>query len=208
MRPPAAVLALLAAFPSQETEPLKVDEKAGRVSFGAKVARQDVYEQLKGVVEYAIVLPKGKEYESVFIASVDPIALRDGMVKIGLKAGKPAGEGQPPAGSALRIFVEWKDAGKDRREPIEYFVLDTLARKAMAPAKWTFAGSREGFVGELERTDLLVLNNKNLVGLLHHDSTVLVQAAEKAKDEHQYKAKRDVLPKEGTAVRIVFEPAK
>lgn len=211
------LLLAMAALPGgqdkpADVEPLKVDEKAGRVSFGARVAKLDVYEQLKGAIEYAIVLPKGKEYEALFIAPVDPIALRDGLVKIGLKTGRPAGEEDgkrtAPQGSGLRIRVEWKDGDKDRKEPLESFILDVHTGKAMAAGPWIFAGSREGFVPELEGTGLLVQATKNLISLYHNDNTVLVQPERLPKDEHSYKARKDVLPKPGTAVRIAIEAAK
>lgn len=210
----AWAVALAAAFPcfpqENETEPLKVDEQGGKVSFGARAAKLDVYEQLKGAIEYLIVMPGGKEYESLFVAPVDAIKLREGMVKAGFKPGKAGDEDEnkPPEGSKLRIFVEWKEGDKARREPIEYFVLDVLSKKPMNAGSFTFSGSKMAFDPTTETMVPAVKTTKNVVSLYHNDQTVLIQPGAFAQDPHQYKANKDVALKAGTAVRIVLELEK
>lgn len=194
---------------AQEKEAPKIDEKAGTVSFGAKAAQTDKYEQLKGAIEYVVVLPKGKEYESCFVAPVDPIKLHEALQKIGAKPGKPAQDEKTPAtGSRLRIRVEWKDGEKERREPIEKFVLDEETKKPMENVEWIYSGSKEGFVPDLGDTGLLVLSMKNLIGLYQGDGTTLVTHPAGLMTGHRFKANKALLPKEGTQVRIVIEAAK
>jgi hypothetical protein len=206
----AALLAGLAL--AQELEKPAVDEKARAVSFGAVTLKPEVYAQLKGVIEYVLVNKGGKAYESVFESAVEPMALLEGLKKIGLKPGKPAREEDdkkfPPEGDALRIYVEWKDGEKARREPIGAFVLDTATGKPMGVSDWLFTGSKKGFIPDLERQDLLVLTSKNLVALHHSDPTVLAANSTATADGNRYKANKDLLPREGTAVKIVFEAAK
>jgi hypothetical protein len=193
---------------------LDVDEEAGRLSFGARVAEQDVYEELKGEIEYVVVFSGGKEYESLFVAPVDPMGLHGAMKRIGLSPGRPAeetdeGELLPPEGSRLRVFVETLGGGGAPRRPIESFVLDTEKGGPMEPVEWVFAGSREGWDPETETTVLQVVIMKNLMGLYHADASVLVQnPGEEAATSHRYKPNREVLPAEGTPVRIVFEAVK
>ncbi len=208
----AAALLLLAASQEQKGD-LQVDEKAGTVAFGAKVAQFDKYPQLKGAIEYLMTMPGGKEYESLLVAPVDAVALHAGLKKIGLAPGKSGGEDDNgkrfgPEGGRMKIWVEWKDGDKDRREPAETLVLDVLSGKPMDPKAWVFSGSREVFNPAEGKMSLGTVASKNVVGLFQMDSTVLVQAGAVPKDPHQYKVNKAAAPKEGTAVRIVIEAVK
>ena len=210
-----AVFAVAGAIAAQEgkqadLEPLKVDEKAGTISFGARAAKQDVYEQLKGAIEYLVVMPGGKEYESGLIASIDPATLDEGMKKLGWKPGKPGSESEktPPEGVKLKITVEWKDGEKARQEPAERLVQDVLEKKPMAPGAWIYSGSKEAFDPVSESMKLAVTSSKNVIALFHNDQTVLVQPLAIPKDPHQFKANKEVLPKAGTPVKVTIEAAK
>lgn len=199
------------AFPQEEVvEPLSADPEAGTVSFGARAARTEVYEQLKGAIEYLIVMPGGKEYESVFVAPVDGVKLREAMIRVGFKPGKPADEEEQklPEGSKLRIFVEWKEGDRKRREPAEYFVLDVESQKIMDAGPWVFTGSRMAFDPAEEKMMPAVRVTKNVVSLFHNDATVLIQPGSFAKDPHQFKVHKEHQLKPGTPVRILLEPVK
>lgn len=186
-------------------EGLKIDETERRVTFGARAAKQDVYEQLRGFIEYLLVCPKGKEYESLFICPVDPMRLYDALKKVGVEPGRPAGETDPPAGGRLRAFVEWKEGDRDRREPIERFVLDVHAGRPMEPRAWVFTGSRMAYDPETDQDVLQAVITRNLMALYQEDSSVLIQNPVRPQNAHSYKANKALLPKAGTAVRIVFE---
>lgn len=204
------MLMLAAWLLAQNADPLKVEEKSKKLSFEATVAQQEVHEQLHGFIEYVIVFSGGKEYESLFVTSVDPLALYEAMKKIGLKPGQPAREEEegkrlPPEGDKVKAFVEWSDGGKDRREPIESFVRDVHSEKPMAPLAWVFTGSRMGYDPEKDRQSLQVVGTRNLMSLYQDDGTVLMQNPAAPEDGHSYKANKELLPKEGTKVRIVLE---
>jgi len=200
-------LASLAA--AQDLEPLKVDEAAKQVSFGAKTVKTDVYPQLKGAIEYVITLPKGKSYESCFeSAPIDAIKLYEGLQKIGVKPGKPASGDNPAEGGKLKMSVEWKDGDKARKEPIEAFILDDETKKPMENVQWIFQGSKEGFVPDLEGMGLMVLSTRNLMGLYQGDPTPLITNPTSLMTGHRYKINKQLLPKEGTPVRIIIEAAK
>lgn len=199
----------LAMWLVQDLEPLKVDEKAGQVSFGAKAAKIDAQPQLKGAIEYVITLPRGKTYESLFEAGpIDPMKLFEGLKKIGAKPGHPAKEDATAKGDKLKISVEWKDGEKTRTEPIEAFILDEETKKPMEKAGWIFAGSKEGFVPEIDAMGLMVVSSKNLMGLYQGDPTPLITNPTPIITGHRYKANRQLLPKEGTPVKIIMEVAK
>jgi hypothetical protein len=161
------------------------------------------------MIEFAIVMPKGKAYESLFEASVDPIKLGEALKKIGAKPGKPATDEKNLAtGDAIRISVRWKVDDKERTEPIEKFIYDVETKKPMETPGWTFQGSKEGFIPELGDMGLLVLVNKNLIGLYQGEGTCLLTNPAPLMSGHRYKVNKELFPKEGTPVRFVFELAK
>ena len=187
----------------------KIDEKAGTLSFSAKACKTDVYKETRGYVEFVITLPKGKSYESLFEAPVDPIKLHEALQKIGAKPGKPAiDEKNPATGSKLKISVEWKDGDKDRTEPIEKFILDEEAKKPMENVQWIYQGSKEGFVPELDGTGLMVLATKNLMALYQGDGAALIANPAPLMTGHRYKPNKELFPKAGTPVKIIMEAAK
>jgi hypothetical protein len=203
----AALIAILLA--AQELAPLHVDEKAGQVSFGAKTLKTDLHPQLKGAIEYLITLPRGKSYESCFeTGALDAMKLYEGLKKIGAKPGKPAAENAPAEGAKLKISVEWKDGDKTRTEPIEAFVYDETTKKPMEKVQWIFAGSKEGFVPELEGMGLMVCAMKNLMGLYQGDPSPLITNPVPLMTGNRYKVNKELLPKEGTPVKIIMEVAK
>ena len=205
----AAILLLACAGSVQDLEPLKIDEKAGKVTFGAKACKTDTHPQLKGAIEYLITLPRGKSYESCFEAGpIDPLKLHEALQKIGLKPGHSANEAKTAEGDKLKITVEWKDGDKARSEPIDSFVYDEDTKKPLEKVAWIFAGSKEGFVPELDAMALMVVSSKNLLGLYQGDPTPLITNPAAIITGHRYKVNKELLPKEGTPVRIVLEAFK
>lgn len=201
------VLALLLL--AQDLEPLKVDEAAKQVTFGAKTAKIDAQPQLKGAIEYVITLPHGKTYESCFEAApIDPMKLFEGLKKIGAKPGHSANESATAEGDKLKITVEWKDGDKTRTEPIEAFIYDEDTKKTLEKKGWIFAGSKEGYVPEIDATGLMVVSSKNLMGLYQGDPTPLITNPAPIITGHRYKANKELLPKEGTPVKIIIEAMK
>ncbi|HVE40455.1 MAG TPA: YdjY domain-containing protein [Planctomycetota bacterium] len=205
----AALLVLALLGVGQDLEGLKIDEKAGRVSFGAKTCKLDQHPQLKGAIEYLITMPRGKSYESCFETGVlDPLKLHEALQKIGLKPGHSANEAKTAEGDKLKISVEWKDGDKTRTEPIESFVLDEETKKPMANVKWIYAGSKEGYVPEIDAMALMVVSSKNILGLYQGDPTPLIANPAAIIVGHRYKANKELLPKDGTPVLITIEAAK
>lgn len=204
----AAVL-LLAA---QNVEKPAIDEAAGTLSFAAKACKQNVYAELKGVVEYAIVNEGGKAYESLFEAKVDPIALLEGLKKLGARPGAPAKIEEDktviPEGSTVSVRVEWKDGDRERKEPLEAFLIDGKTGKPMEAKGWLLTGSKPAFNPATNRQDPAVLLTKNLAGLHWIDGSVLLTNPEFSKEGGRYTANAALLPKEGSTVRLVLEPRK
>jgi hypothetical protein len=202
-------LAFLAAVLLQDVEPLKIDEKAGQVTFGAKTAKIDAQPQLKGAIEYVITMRHGKTYESLFEAGpIEAMKLFEALKKIGAVPGHPANEAKTAEGGKLKISVEWKDGDKTRTERIESFIYDEDTKKNLEKVEWIFAGSKEGYVPELDAMGLMVVSSKNLMGLYQGDPTPLITNPTPIITGHRYKANRELLPKEGTPVKIIMEAVK
>ena len=204
-----AFLVLVLAAAAQDPEGIKIDEKAGQVSFGAKACKLDIHPQLKGAIEYVITMPRGKSYESCFeTVPLDPLKLHEALQKIGLKPGHPANESKTAEGDKLKISVEWKDGDKSRTEPIESFIIDEEKKKPMEKVNWIYAGSKQGYVPEIDAMAPMVVSTKNILGLYQGDPTPLIANPEPLMVGHRYKANKELLPKEGTPVRIIIEAAK
>ena len=193
--------------------PPQVDEQARRISFSGQVAKQNIYAELKGAVEYLICGQGGKAYESLFVCPVNIQALYNAMLKIGLKPGHPASEEDGkytlPTGGGVRIFVEWNDGKEKRRARAESFVFDSIHNKPLQDLDWAFTGSRESKDPDTGNAVIQAVMVKNIVSVHQLDATVLLQnpLEDVAKVQNRYKANMAALPKEGTPVTIVFEAA-
>ncbi|MEK7269350.1 MAG: acylphosphatase [Planctomycetota bacterium] len=218
MRAPRRTLAFACAFwcaaagGAPESGGLETDVPARRVRIAARVAKQGVYAELKGAVEYALCNPGGKAYEALFVTDAGAGALRDALVRIGLSPGRSAQDSEGvfrlPAGGRAWIFVEWDDRGERRRAPLESFVLDARTGQPMRRTTWAFTGSREVKDPGTGKPALEASLVKNLVSLHQLDSTVLIQnPLEEARDSNRYRVNPAALPPEGSAVTIAFEAA-
>jgi len=210
-----SMCAMAWAAEEEPESPIKVDKENRRVSIPAKVLKQGIHEELKGAIEYVACCPGGKEYESLFSCPVDPKTLYDALLELGLKPGKPAQEGETeddyalPEGERLTISVEWKQDGKQMKEPVESFILDKVTEKPMQALGWAFTGSSKQKDPDTGEEVLGVTATKNLVSLHHRDATVLLQNPSKdARDDSRYKTNLEALPKEGTEVVLILEVPK
>ena len=203
----ATAVTALSAEPNGRGETMRPLRIEGRV------AKQQVYAQLEGVIEYVACCPGGKEYESLFVCDVDPQALFEALVRAGVRAGAPARDQTDkyvlPTGGRVRISVEWDEGGRGRKAPLETFVLDTATGQPMSPVEWVFTGSRKSRDPATGKTMLEALTVKNLISLHHLDPTVLIQnPLQAARDDGRYKANAAALPPEGTAVALVLVPVE
>ncbi|MFW6163963.1 MAG: YdjY domain-containing protein, partial [Planctomycetota bacterium] len=202
---PLAAACLIAATAVAGQQPA-VDAKAKSVTVPATVARQGVYEQLKGAIEYILVAEGGKEYETVFTTPCTPAAIDQALRRIGLTGGRPAADGKPPQGQPVRIRAVYEADGKAVTRPADAFVAYRKTGKPLDPGTWTFTGSTQAYDPARNQQVLQAALTRSIVGLHHTDASPLLQnpRAEAAK-ENIYKANADTLPKPGTAVRLVFQ---
>jgi acylphosphatase len=194
------------AAAGRAAENLTIDEKAKTVTVSAAFARQGIYDELKGAIEYVVVSKAGKEYETIFVADATAEQVYDALLKIGLTPGEPAKDNDPPKGKPVRVLAEYKVDGKKLRRPIDEFVAYMKTDKPLDPAPWVFTGSTQGFDPATNKEVLQAALSKSIVGLHFQDSSPLLQNPRpEAKEANIYKANAKELPKPGTPARLIFE---
>ena len=128
-----------------------LDRKNREIRFPAKV------NMAEGLIEYIIILQKGKAHEALLITTIVPTELNLAFVLLRYAAspelfsqinetGHPTGiypEVSTPVRAAARISmeVEWSDNGTTRRVPINEWLRDNAKDAALAPGPWLYTGS-------------------------------------------------------------------
>lgn len=183
-----------------------VDEKARTVAVPGRFAKQGTYEVLKGAIEYLVVAPGGKEYETILVLDCTPEELHAALVKIGLEPGEPAKEGDPPKGKGVRILAEYEAGGKKVRRAADEFVVSKKTGKPLEPGPWVFTGSSKGYDPASDKEVLLAFVSKNIVGLHWLDATPLLQNPRaECKEQNIYLPNAAALPKPETPAVVIFE---
>ena len=223
-----ALLALVGRSAAQDKKAagVAVDAAKKTVTVDAKVAPRKL-EHLKGET-YPIELiaswphPKGKKaHETVLTVDVDPSEVHKGLEKIGLKPGKPAkgaapkeGVPDPKAqGPEVNVFIEVPDgAGGTKRLTLDKVLMDPKTKKAPPKMTFVFTGSA------LTAPDPNKPDDKkygadltgSLICLFPVTDEVVLQTGWTMKEEKFLKldVRPDVLPKEGTPVKLVIEVAE
>jgi acylphosphatase len=177
----AALLAVFLAGAPAMSEPLRVDKEKKTVTFEGRIAPYDKYPQLKGAIEYGLVVVKaGKAYESVIECDVAPAELLEALKAIGAKTGSPATRDDddrvmPPRGDWVAVLVEWEEGGARKKARLEEMVLDSRTQKTLAVDAFLLPGSVVTENPATSKEELLANQTKNLLALHQVDRSVLLQ---------------------------------
>ncbi len=128
-----------------------LDRKNREIRFPAKV------NMAEGLIEYVVILQKGKAHEALLMTSIVPTDLNVAFVLLRYapspelfsqidETGHPTGiypEVSAPVKASARITMEaeWSDNGTTRRVPINEWLRDTAKDAALAPGPWLYTGS-------------------------------------------------------------------
>lgn len=221
-----ALVALVGRSTAEERNSgVAVDKVKKTVTVDAKVAPRKL-EHLKGEV-YPIELiaswphPKGKKaHETVLTFEANPSEVHKGLEEIGLKPGKPAKGSAPKEGAPdpkaegpeVNVFIEVPDGvGGTKRLALDKVLMDPKTKKPPPKIAFIFTGSA------LTAPDPNKPDDKkygadltgSLICLFPVTDEVVLQTAWTMKEEKFLKldVKPGVLPKEGTAVKLVIEVA-
>lgn len=155
--------------------------------------------------------PKGqKAHETVVVFEVKPSEVHKALEGLGLKPGKPAkGEGAMAAGPEVKVFLEVPGAdGKPQKLPIEKTLADKTSGKPMPALKWHFTGSvmKQPDPEKPEKVYGADLSG-TLITIFPVTDEAVIQAGLKFEDQKalRLETNKTVLPKEGTAVKLIIE---
>ena len=139
-----------------------LDQRSREIRFPAQVNMS------QGLLEYLVVLAKGKVHEALLVTSISPthlnlaftllrypashelFALKDAS---GRRPNKlPAVPAAVKSAARIAIEVEWNDHDQTRRLPVNEWIQHIVTTTAMKPGPWLYTGSdfRQGkFIPEL-----------------------------------------------------------
>jgi hypothetical protein len=154
--------------------------------------------------------PKGqKAHETVVTIDILPSEVHKALEGLGLQPGKPArAEGEVPQGPEVLLFLEMTGPdGQARRVPIEKTLVDRRTRKPMPKVQWRFTGSARA---KKEETVYGADLTGTLIAIFPVTDQTVFQTNFTLKEEKYVKLETnpDVVPKEGTPVRLVVEVVK
>jgi hypothetical protein len=213
-----AALCLLARASADDAKGVTVDAAKRTVSVDAKVAPRKLPHLDK---TYPIELvacwphPRGKKaHETVVTIDADPSAVHKGLEQLGLKAGKPAkGEGAKAEGPEVNVYLEVPDgAGGTKRLTMDKFLIDPVTKKPAPKVKVRFTGSVMSPVdpNKPDEKKYGADLTGSLLALFPVTDETVFQTDWTMKEEKYLKldVNTQVLPKEGTPVKLVIEVPK
>jgi hypothetical protein len=196
-----------------------VDRARRLVIIDAKIAPRKIddprYTQIYPIEVVACYpFPRGqKAHETVVTIEAKPSEVHRGLEALGIKPGAPVvGEAKdPPMGPELKIFLEFAGPdGETKRVPIERTMVDIQTGKPLKSGtlKWRFTGS--AVVKPDPNKDETVYaadRSGTLIAIFPVTNETVFQTNLTMKEEKFVKLETDkkLLPKEGTAVKLILE---
>ncbi len=196
---------------------LQILEKEKKLVLKGKISEAlgEYESHLKGSVEYLVCGHNGKEYESIIVVEATAKEIHDALSKLDVQVGAPPGydeekdEPTPPTGTAVVIFVEWKDENKEKKVRAEELIFNVKTQKPMQHVAWVYSGSR--VVPDLDSDDEDAMMpqafmSNDIVALRLFDASALFQnPLPESSEENIYKKNDALLPKLGTPVTLTIE---
>lgn len=218
------VLALgLMAAPARSQDKktgIVVDKEKRTVTIDARVAPRKITDPKYMGVIYPIEViacwgyPKGqKAHETIVTIDVLPSEVHKALESLGLKPGKPirGDTKEVVKGPLLNIFIEVPGDGGFRRVPVERTLVDPRSNRPMPKVKWYFTGSVMKKPDPAKDVTVYGADEtKTLIAIFPVTDETVVQTSLTMKEEKYLKLETNakILPREGTAVRLVIEAAK
>jgi hypothetical protein len=215
----------LVAFPAlslaADTPGITVDKDKKRVSIDAKIALRKLpqYDQVYPVEVIACWGHDRKEgkgqkaHETIVTIDVLPSDVHKALESVGLKPGAPVKGGEVPCkGPDVSIFIEFKDGGATKRVSMDKALLDPKT-KAPFPKSVKFRFTGSAIIKPDPNKDETKYGadvSGTLIAIYPVTDETVCQSSLTMKEEKYLKLETntDVLPKEGTPVKLVLEAAK
>jgi hypothetical protein len=188
---------------------LEIQGDVRRVRVSAEVCLRE------GFLEQLMTRKRTKEHEAILAADIDARHLHAALLLAGAEAGKPVQfrpNLAPPTGSAIKIFLEYKDKGKDMRVPAQSWIRNVKTKKDFH-TDWVFGGSILIPDPMNPKADPYYLaNDGDVITVVNFDGACLDVPFLSTKDnaDLDFEAHTERVPALKTAVTVVLEvvPAK
>lgn len=183
---------------------LKFDVKAKQVRVECEAL------EVNNPVEFFCCVKGSNDYESILRSEVKPSDLHTALLAVGLKPGEPltyseaTNKWQPPHGPPLHIALEFEKDGKLTSVPAYRLMRDVKTKKPPPAFTWVFTGSRlmpDGRYSADVTGYLISVCNFDLTVI---DVPLLVSSAN---ETLEWERNPDLMPKAGSKVWMVIEPA-
>ena len=200
-----------------ESSAVVVDKAKRLVIIDAKIAPRKIDDpRYKEIFPLEVVacypFPRGqKAHETVVTIEAKPSEIHKGLEALGLKPGTPVvGESKDaPAGPEVKIYLEFPGPdGEKKRVPIERTMVDIQTGKPLKTLKWRFTGSATIKPDpNKEQTIYAADQSGTLIAIFPVTNQTVFQTNLTMKEEKFVKLETDkkLLPKEGTAVKLILE---
>ena len=189
-----------------EVGKVRLDQKALSISFPGKLKMK------RGLLEYLLVTPKGSVHESLLVTDVEANDIHVAMLLLGAKGGAIIAEAPPGqldaryfrtapklTGDTVFISVKWKEKEAEMTAPIEDWIFNEAAQKAIEHGPWIYNGSM------LYEGSFLAQVEGNLVALVT-SPTALINNPRKGNDNDQmWNANGETTPGVGTPIEVIFK---
>jgi len=208
------IATLIRYLPARAVEP--PTQPAGKLPFitvDAKTKRILVECEAIGCqnpLEFFCVVSGTSEHEAILRTKAKPSNIHLALLMMGLEPGEPVKYSEtakkwfPPHGPPLNISCEFVKDGKTLKVPAYRMLRDLHTKKIMPPMTWIFAGSRtmpDG-VYAADATGYVISTVNFELTLID-----IPALASSANETLEWIANADEVPKAGTAVAMIIEPA-
>ncbi len=222
MRPMHRCGALLLAFCAVGLLPGQDEPEAKKVKIGSNVYFEkqgdnrrvviDAYVCLRqGQLEQLLTRKNAKEHEAIVAADIDATHVQIALLLTGAKPGHPVKflpKFVPPAGTPIKVYLEYQDQGKRVRVPGQQWVRNIKSRKDL-DTDWVFAGSVL-VPDPLNNANppFFAANQGDIICIANFEAALLDVpfSSTKDNDDLAFEAHTERIPPLGTRVQVVLEP--
>ncbi len=183
---------------------INVDVKKKQIRVDCQALNVDIR------LEFFCVLTGTNEHESVLRSDAKPSDIHTALLMLGLKPGEPVKYSEaakkwiPPHGPPLHISCEYEKDGKTVVVPANRMIRDATTKKCPNSFTFIFDGSRVMDDGKYA-ADV----TGYMVSVVNFDLTLIdvPELASNANETLEWEYNPDTVPKTGTKVTMIIEPA-
>lgn len=162
-----------------------------------------------GALEHLLCGSDTKEHESVLATDAPAYQIHAGLLLTGAQVGHPVRfrpKFEPPAGTPIRIDVEWVEQGQTRKANAREWVLNE-GKKSTLNVDWVFAGS-EFYEDPETKKRLYAAEEGDLITVANFSSAILdlPLASSDSDGDRLFVANTAKVPPEGTYVTLFLRP--